>query len=345
MKAEKTRLANVEQLGGLIDAFADGDARRFYGVLRQIAGRSSRRDGDAASALRALIEQASARGGTARSLNTMPRRDGSDRGELLLAQWPETRLDDLTLEEGLRRRLEKILREQEHRPRLRAAGLRERRKLLAVGPPGCGKTRTAHVLAGELGLALYTIRLESLLSQFMGETISRLHVVFERVRSERAVYLFDEFDSIGSSRQEPNDVGEIKRVLNAFLLYIEGDAGESVIVASTNNPHRLDYALFRRFDDLVEFGMPDAGQIAILLRAQLGGGCAVAFEDVAASAAGLSYAEVVLACEAARKLVVLEDREGPTTEDLLSALAERSAFYSRYFVGPDARGEFQKAVG
>lgn len=327
---------NVEQLGGMIDAFVAGDGRRFFGVLKQIAARAARSDGPAAEALRALIEVAQGRAPRPSGLRPLPH--ASDRGELLLARWPETRLDDLTLDEDLRRRLEKVLREQEHRARLRAAGLRERRKLLAVGPPGCGKTRTAHVLAGELGLALYTVRLESLLSQFMGESIGRLHTIFERIRAERAVYLFDEFDSIGSSR-ESNDVGEIKRVLSAFLLYVEADDGESVIVASTNNPHRLDYALFRRFDDLLEYEMPTVEQITHLLRALLGEeGGAVAFQDVASAAVGLSYAEVVLACEAVRKLVVIEEREGPTTEDLLSALAERSAFYARY-VAPPRRPE------
>ena len=102
-------------------------------------------------------------------------------------------------------------------------GLAPRRKLLLVGPPGTGKTLTASVLAGELGLPLLQVRLDGLITKFMGETAAKLRQIFDATGRTRGVYFFDEFDAIGSQRGLANDVGEIRRVLNSFLQMIEQD--------------------------------------------------------------------------------------------------------------------------
>ncbi len=110
----------------------------------------------------------------------------------------------------------------------------------------------ASVLAGELGIPLFLVRLDSLITKFMGETAAKLRQVFDSITDMRGVYFFDEFDAIGSQRGLANDVGEIRRVLNSFLQMIENDQSNSLIVAATNHPEILDYALFRRFDDVIE---------------------------------------------------------------------------------------------
>lgn len=101
----------------------------------------------------------------------------------------------------------------------------------------------ATVLAGELGLPLFTIRLDSLMTKFMGETASKLRLLFDAITQTRGVYLFDEFDAIGSQRGLLNDVGEIRRILNSFLQLIEQDESDSLILAATNHPEILDHAL------------------------------------------------------------------------------------------------------
>jgi SpoVK/Ycf46/Vps4 family AAA+-type ATPase len=166
--------------------------------------------------------------------------------------------------------LQQVLKEQRHLSKLRGHGLHPRRKLLLVGPSGTGKTMTAAALAGELGIPLFVVRLDALITKFMGETAAKLRQVFDAVASTRGVYFFDEFDAIGSQRGMANDVGEIRRILNSFLLMIEQDDSSSVIVAATNHPDILDEALFRRFDDVVEYHLPPPVQATDLIRTRPG---------------------------------------------------------------------------
>lgn len=120
---------------------------------------------------------------------------------------------------------------------------------------------TAKVISNELSIPLFVIRLDGLISRYMGESIAKLRLVFDTMKEFRAVYLFDEFDSIGTTRSQGNEVGEIKRVLNSFLLQIEKDDSNSLIIAATNMPENLDEALFRRFDDIITYPLPTEEQI------------------------------------------------------------------------------------
>ncbi|TIL57209.1 MAG: AAA family ATPase, partial [Mesorhizobium sp.] len=130
--------------------------------------------------------------------------------------------------DSLRSRLHRVLGEQRQQASLREHGLVPRRKLLLVGPPGSGKTMTASALAGELHLPLFTIVLDGLITKFMGETAGKLRLVFDAMQATRGVYFFDEFDAIGARRGERQDVGEIRRVLNSFLQFLEQDDSHSL---------------------------------------------------------------------------------------------------------------------
>ena len=121
---------------------------------------------------------------------------------------------------------------------------------------------TSEALAGELKLPLYVVRLESLITRFMGETASKLRLVFDETLKRRGVYLFDEFDALGGRRNAVNDVAEMRRVLNSFLQMMEEpSATDSVLIAATNHPELLDRALLRRFDVVMEFAPPTTEQI------------------------------------------------------------------------------------
>ena len=130
---------------------------------------------------------------------------------------------------------------------------------------------TASALAGELGLPLFVVRLDSLMTKFMGETAAKLRLIYDAIQHTRGVYLFDEFDSIGSQRGLGNDVGEIRRVLNSFLQMIESDDSDSILIAATNHGDLLDHALFRRFDDVIEYRLPDKKEIAATFKSKLAG--------------------------------------------------------------------------
>ena len=130
--------------------------------------------------------------------------------------------------------------------------------MLLVGPPGTGKTLTASALAGELRLPLFTVRLEALFSRFFGETAGKLRILFDQIAQTRGVYLLDEFDAIGPRRGDPNDVGEIRRVLNSVLAFMEEpNSTDSLVLAATNHVEILDEALARRFDEVIEYHLPD----------------------------------------------------------------------------------------
>lgn len=318
-------MATAEQIKALIKSHLGEDDDRFLVVAMQVAAHAARHGhGRMAEDIRVLVDDAKKERRTGSSPVPLARPRGDLVG-LLSAAYPETRLSDMVLADDIRLRLRRILAEHRGRQKLLQHGLKPRRKLLLIGPPGSGKTMTASALAGELKLPLHTILLHGLITKFMGETAAKLRLVFDALAEHRGVYLFDEFDAIGATRSAQNDVGEIRRVLNSFLQFLEQDDSQSLIVAATNHPETLDQALFRRFDDIVEYTAAPRDLAQQVLRDRL-----APFEvktvdwDTAANVAdGLSYADVVQACEAAAKEAVLGDTLRITTKALIAALEDR----------------------
>jgi SpoVK/Ycf46/Vps4 family AAA+-type ATPase len=203
-------------------------------------------------------------------------------------------------------------------------GLRPRRKLLFIGPPGTGKTITAAALAGELHVPLFTILLEGVITKFMGETATKLKVVFDSMLVDKGVYLFDEFDALGARRSQTNDVGEIRRILNSFLQLLEKDDSQGLIIAATNHPELLDKALFRRFDDVIEYGIPDRETALKIIQCRLARfKLDINWDRVSSEAAGLSQAELVRASDEAAKNAILHEIGIIETENLVTSLHER----------------------
>jgi AAA+ superfamily predicted ATPase len=237
----------------------------------------------------------------------------------------------MVLDEVASTQLQRVIKEQRQLARIKEHGLAPRRKLLLVGPPGTGKTMTAAALAGELGIPLFLVRLDSLITKFMGETASKLRQVFDAVTDIRGVYFFDEFDAIGTQRGMANDVGEIRRVLNSFLQMIEQDTSNSLIIAATNHAEILDYALFRRFDDVVEYRLPSPAQAVNLTRSRLGHFAPKPFrkEALQGQAEGLSHAEICRAVDASIKDAILHDQTKVQPAELGRALGERRLISGR----------------
>ena len=285
--------------------------------------------GKLAEELRDMIDSAKTRLGQDGSGKLVPIRSATKpRGELanlLSVTYPANRLSDMVLDEKASRQLHRIIKEQRLLARIQEHGLSPRRKLLLVGPPGTGKTMTASALAGELGIPLFLVRLDSLITKFMGETAAKLRQVFDAIADLRGVYFFDEFDAIGSQRSMGNDVGEIRRVLNSFLQMIEHDHSNSLIIAATNHPEVLDYALFRRFDDVVEYHLPTSTQALDLIRSRLSSFVPKPFkkDGLAEQAQGLSYAEISRAVDASIKEAIMRDEPRVQRLALEHALEER----------------------
>jgi SpoVK/Ycf46/Vps4 family AAA+-type ATPase len=249
---------------------------------------------------------------------------------LVTATYSSVRLSDLVLNDEVRHRIDDVVHQYRQRELLHSHGLLPKRKLLLVGPPGCGKTMTASAVAKECDLPLLSVQLHSLITKFMGETAAKLHLLFDAMNETKGVYLFDEFDAIGATRTAANDVGEIRRILNSFLLFLERDDSESIIIAATNFSGMLDEALFRRFDDVIEYGLPDTTQIRSLIENRLNTFdlASVKWRDVDVAARGLSHAEVGRVCDDIARTTVLAAMTVVDGKKFLEALRRRNGMRS-----------------
>ncbi|HUW29444.1 MAG TPA: AAA family ATPase [Sulfuriferula sp.] len=329
-------MASSEQLKALIKSHISHDDGHFYSVAMQVAAHEAKLGhGKLAEELRDMIDAAKTRIGQDPTGKLVPIGSAAKpRGELanlLTVTYPANRLGDMVLDELASNQLQRIIKEQRSLARIKEHGLSPRRKLLLVGPPGTGKTMTASALAGELGIPLFLVRLDSLITKFMGETAAKLRQVFDAIADLRGVYFFDEFDAIGSQRGMANDVGEIRRVLNSFLQMIEHDQSNSLIIAATNHPEVLDYALFRRFDDVVEYHLPTPAQTLDLIRSRLGPFTPKPFkkDGLSEQAEGLSYAEICRAVDESIKDAIMHDQSRVQRAELGRALEARRLISTR----------------
>lgn len=317
-------MATSAQIKTLIQSHFANRSEVFLSTALQIAASEARQGHQVlAQELKTLVERAGSR-----PIRVNPFQ--SDLNNLVLTTEPRVRMGALVLPDPTKQRFERILLEYRQREKLGSFGLRPRRKILLAGPPGTGKTLTASVLAGELHLPLHTILLDKIVTKFMGETSAKLRQIFDIIQDRPGVYLFDEFDAIGGERSRENDVGEMRRVLNSFLQLLEQDASNSLVVAATNHSLLLDKALFRRFDDVVYFDLPQASEIVRLIKNRLGTfGTQLKVEALVSAANGLSHAEIAAACEDAMKETILKNKKQVTADRFRLVLKERKAAYGK----------------
>jgi len=320
-------VSNTKQIIAMLRSRAEGDDESFFSIALQIAASEARQGRrQSAEEMRAEVDKARAKNARGASVPIQFAQPRGDVEGLLEMREPRFKLRDVVLGDVLRTKVDDILRQQRKRDWLREHGRVPSRRLLFVGPPGSGKTMSAEAVAGELSLPLLVIRLDSLITRFMGDTASKLRLVFDETAKRRAVYLFDEFDAVGGHRTATNDVAEMRRVLNSFLQFMEESTStDSIIICSTNHASLLDRALLRRFDQVLEFDAPSSEQIKRLILSNTAPLKAprIAWKTVYAGAAGLSQAEIVGAVDDAVKTAILDERSNIHTEDIMSRLRER----------------------
>lgn len=309
----------------LVRTHASGDEDAFYSIALQIAAREARQGHHRlASDIKKAVEssRSTSRRTSLAEVTRMPRPQG-DVADLVEVSHPRERLRDLVIAPGLAAQITQVIQEQRQRAVLAQHGFVPMHRLLLEGPPGTGKTLTASVIASELSLSMCTVRLDSILSKFMGETASKLRTVFEEVSAHRAVYLFDEFDALGGDRSS-NDVGEARRILNSFLVLLENSSAESIIIAATNHRAILDRALFRRFDAILTYSLPSSEQAQSVIRKRLGSLIeGVSLNGLTSFTEGLSHADIVKAAESAAKNALMRGDPTATRADLEAALSIR----------------------
>lgn len=321
-------VASAAQIISLVRSHTRGDSSRFSQVALQLAADAAKRGHTkVAEELRTLVEEARNQAATVeRTRDPIPMvRPRGELAGILTASFPTERLSSLVLPEKLGEALKRIVKEQRQREKLDDHGLSPRRKLLLSGPPGTGKTSTAAALAGELSLPLFTIELDGIITKFMGESAAKLRLVFESIANNRGVYLFDELDALGGERSMPNDVGEARRISTAFLKFLEEDHSTSLILAATNHAKLLDKALFRRFDAIFSYELPDAEQARAVVENNLTTFDLATLDWVRLleEAKEMSHCDIARGAADAARVAIL-DHEGALSSDLvISALVER----------------------
>lgn len=236
---------------------------------------------------------------------------------------------DMVLTEEVENKILRIEKEYLGRDRLAKHGLKHRRKVLFYGTSGCGKSMAAERIAWDLGLPFYKVRFDTIISSYLGESASNLQKLFESINDFPCVLLLDEFDIIGKQRNSnPNDVGEIHRIVNILLGLLEEYDGEGIIVATTNLEDILDKALFRRFDDFIELPRPTEKEIIQLLKNSFSAlklNSDVSLQNNAKKMIGMSYAIIVKIANDAAKKAVINMHDKISNDDLKNSLLENEA--------------------
>lgn len=317
-------MAYAKQVLAMVRNHAEGENEEFLTVALQVAAAAARKGHrTVADDIRSAVKKAQSEDSKSLSAPIPLTQSLGNLSELLEQKHTTSRLSDIALRKKIRFSLDGIVREQRQRTWLREYGKTPDSSVLFVGPPGTGKTLTAHALANALKLPLFVIRLESLISRYMGETATKLRLIFDETANRRAVYLFDEFDAVGGFREAKNDVAEMRRVLNSFLQFIEIPKNtDSLVVCTTNLSSLLDSALLRRFDHVLAFEPPTADEIALIVKWNLSSLRVEGtdWDSIILSAQGLSQAEIVRATESVVKTAILDERDFLTTEEIVKAL-------------------------
>ncbi|MBE2254774.1 MAG: ATP-binding protein [Ignavibacteria bacterium] len=315
-------MAKADYILSLIKSHYINEPERFTTIALQIAANEARMGHTSlANDIKSIIDKAN-------EIKYKSKTFSTELQGLILEKVPDVNLADMIASKDIKSKITRIISEFIQRDKLHRYDLQNRRKILLSGPPGTGKTLTASIIANELNLPLFTILMDKMVTKYMGETSAKLRLVFDLIEQKQGVYLFDEFDAIGGERSRDNDVGEMRRILNSFLQFIERDNSNSLIIAITNNKSLLDQALFRRFDDVILYHLPTKDEKLALLQNRLARYITnINFNQLLPKINGLSHAEISLACLDAIKETVLNEKQKMSNQLILKAIKDRNAAY------------------
>ena len=311
-------MAKADQIKALIKSHFKNDGERFVTVALQLAAYEARQGHTSlARDIRRLIDDRKSEIVKVVSIS-------HELDDLVQPIKLDTASNTFVVRQDITDKINRIVKEYHQYKKLAKYGLENRRKILLSGPPGTGKTMTAAVIAEKTKLPCFAIQTDRLITKYMGETAAKLRQIFSLIRERRGVYLFDEFDAIGTQRGLDNDVGEMRRVLNSLLQFIETDESNSLIIAATNNLSSLDSALFRRFDDILHYKLPSEEEAEKLIKNRLGTFIGnYSLSSILKKSKDLSHAEITQACSDAIKDAILADRKIVAQKKLLDMLEDR----------------------
>ncbi|WP_323816504.1 ATP-binding protein [Cellvibrio sp. NN19] len=165
------------------------------------------------------------------------------------------------LASGIQEKIEQLIQERLQKDLLASLGLQPTKSAIFVGKPGVGKTVTARWLAAQLQVPLYILDLTAVMSSLLGHSGNNLRAALDFAKRSPCILLLDEIDAIAKSRNDDSDVGELKRLVTVILQEVDEWPSTGLLLAATNHPELIDRALWRRFDLLVEFGVPNISMV------------------------------------------------------------------------------------
>jgi SpoVK/Ycf46/Vps4 family AAA+-type ATPase len=254
-------VASTQKLSKLFHAVAQHDFGKATEIASEIAGQEEKRGHrDAARLLRGSLRPNQPTNGSASTALLHPT-SAQLLSQSLAPQTATVSFAELCLRRSVRTELETIMQEWRYSPELMKAGIRRRSRLLFHGPPGCGKSATAKAIGLQLALPTFLVRFDGVIGAYLGQTAIHLRELFRFAESTPCVLIFDEVDALGKQRGSPLDVGELDRIVIAFMQELEHTTPAGLIVATSNLPKQLDPALWRRFDFEVEFPAPTRAEL------------------------------------------------------------------------------------
>lgn len=250
----------------IIEGGLTNDKRKVVNYANRLADRLSR-DGDTilASCIRKKIEDINSRTGViADALRNAPI-DFDSRLQIVEVIPPVGSINHIVLDSMLQAQINEFVDIVLNSSILEAQGIDIQKTLILYGQPGCGKTSIAHYISYLTGLPLVLARLDSLVSSLLGSTAKNIRKIFDYVRDFPCILFLDEFDAIAKARDDQKEIGELKRVINSLLQNIDTMPTHCVLIAATNHPELLDRAVWRRFLQKVEVGMPKKEELKELI--------------------------------------------------------------------------------
>lgn len=332
-------MTQAELVKQMMLSFGANDRETFHEAAREYIAREKRMNhAQVARDLERALFNGNGGSDLKRRYKTAPPvpRDSEKGFPLLEIKHFEDCYEQLILPPHLTEQLDQILREYKDAEILATYNLTYKKKILLCGPPGTGKTFTARVVSSLLNLPLVYVRFDSIISSYLGETASNLRKVFDYIEQGSWIVLFDEFDVIGKNRDDFHEHGEIKRVVNNFLQMLDNFGGESLIFCATNHQHLLDPAIWRRFDDVLYYDLPDTEakeRIFDLYLKPIKRDQNLALKTFAAQADQLSPADIKMIVEEAIKLCIIDGRKQVAAHDLEKAIRKFSEREKRKSIG------------
>ena len=311
------------EISKIIEGGLNGDREKVYNYAKVLAD-NLEGSGDKALAkkIRNVISGRKPGAIALDSLSSKPV-DGESRMDMVDISYPAIEEGFLVLNRNTETEIQDFIKCYQSRDRLISAGIDEGNALLLYGPPGCGKTTVAKYISSKTGLPLVTVRLDGLISSLLGSTSKNIRKVFDFASRQECILFLDEFDVIAKVRDDKNETGELKRVVNSLIQNIDIFSRDSIVIAATNHHELLDPAIWRRFNRVLAVEKPSEEDIAKIINSYvLAGNVKIELSDknvssVAAALAGLSHADVKTVLNNAIKNSLINDSDTVSMIDIL----------------------------